>query len=232
MIAAIADSPSLPRRELDEAKSLATEFGFPLEVLRTEEFDNTDYAGNPMNRCYYCKHELFSHLKPLAQSRGFAVIAYGENASDVGDWRPGAIAAEEFKVRAPLKEAGLEKDAIRAASESLGLPTAAKPAMPCLSSRIPYGEEVTRQKVGMIEQAENILRDLGLAEVRVRHHADGPRARIELGAAEMEQFQRETFTQIEASLMAIGYQKVEVDPRGYRLGSLNAAIDLDSKAAE
>ncbi len=232
MLAAIADSPSLPRRELEEAQAVAAEFGFPLEILRTEEFDNNDYAGNPMNRCYFCKHELFSHLKPLARARGFAVIAYGENASDVGDWRPGAVAAEEFEVRAPLKEAGLSKDAIRAASRALGLPTAEKPAMPCLSSRIPYGETVTREKVAMIEQAENVLRDLGFIEVRVRHHEDGPRARIEVGAGELERLRDETFGRVEASLQAIGYNVVEVDARGYRRGSLNTVPTVEAKAEE
>ena len=222
MLAAIADSPSLPRRELDEARTIAAEFGFPLEILRTAEFANGDYASNPVNRCYYCKHELFSHLKPLARKLGFAVIAYGENTSDLGDWRPGAVAAEEFEVRAPLKEAGLDKAAIRAASHQLGLPTAGKPAMPCLSSRVPYGEPVTREKVAMIEQAENVLRDLGFAEVRVRHYETGPVARIELGTDELKQLQDETFRRVEASLWAIGYQKVEVDARGYRRGSLNA----------
>ena len=232
MLAAIADSPSLPRRELAEARSIAEEFGFPLEILSTEEFANADYSGNPVNRCYFCKHELFSHLKPLARARGFEVIAYGENTSDVGDWRPGAMAAEEFDVRAPLKEAGLSKDAIRSASRALGLPTAEKPAMPCLSSRIPYGERVTREKVAMIEQAEYVLRDLGFAEVRVRHHESvgsdesevaKPRARIEMGADEMEQLQDETFEEIQASLQRIGYSEVEVDARGYRRGSLNPA---------
>ena len=235
MLAAIADSPSLPRRELEEAQSIAAEFGFPLEILRTEEFANADYAGNPMNRCYFCKHELFTHLKPLARERGFAVIAYGENISDVGDWRPGAAAAEEFQVRAPLKEAGLSKDAIRAASRVLGLPTAAKPAMPCLSSRIPYGEEVTREKVAMIEQAENMLRDLGFAEVRVRHHQAGEgraKARIEVGKDELERLRDETFARAEASLKAIGYNTVEVDMRGYRRGSLNAVPAGDVKSAE
>ena len=235
MLAAIADSPSLPRRELEEAQSIAAEFGFPLEVLRTEEFANADYAGNPMNRCYFCKHELFTHLKPLAQERGFAVIAYGENASDVGDWRPGAVAAEEFQVRAPLKEARLSKDAIRAASRALGLPTAAKPAMPCLSSRIPYGEEVTREKVAMIEQAENMLRDLGFTEVRVRHHQGGkggPKARIEVGTDELERLRDETFERTEASLKAIGYNTVDVDRRGYRRGSLNTVPADEANSAE
>src|SRR5215831_3962777 len=169
-LAAIADSPSLPRRELEEALALAEQFQFPVRVVRTKEFENPEYLANPNNRCYFCKHELFTELGPLAKAEGFAVIAYGENASDVGDYRPGAQAAAEFQVRAPLKEAGLTKAEIRQLSAELGLPTAEKAQMACLSSRIPYGERVTEEKLGMIERAENLLRDLGFYDVRVRHH--------------------------------------------------------------
>jgi len=169
-LAAIADSPSLPRRELEEALSLARQFQFPVRVVHTAEFDNPNYLANPANRCYFCKHELFEELAPLAKAEGFAVIAYGENASDVGDFRPGAQAAKEFQVRAPLKEAGLTKAEIREFSAQLGLPTADKPQMACLSSRVPYGESVTPEKLRMIEQAEYVLRDLGFYDVRVRHH--------------------------------------------------------------
>jgi uncharacterized protein len=170
-LAAIADSPSLPRRELDEALSIAQQFDFPVRVVRTHEFENPNYLANPNNRCYFCKHELFTELAPVATAEGFAVLAYGENASDIGDFRPGAQAAAEFQVRAPLKEAGLTKSEIRELSARLGLPTADKPQMACLSSRIPYGEPVTPEKLKMIEQAENTLRDLGFYDVRVRHHA-------------------------------------------------------------
>jgi uncharacterized protein len=169
-LAAIADSPSLPRRELAEALEIAEQFHFPVQVVRTQEFDNPNYLANPNNRCYFCKHELFTELAPLAKQGGFAVVAYGENASDVGDYRPGAQAAAQFRVRAPLKEAGLTKAEIRELSAQLGLPTADKPQMACLSSRIPYGESVTEGKLKMIEQAENLLRDLGFYDVRVRHH--------------------------------------------------------------
>jgi pyridinium-3,5-biscarboxylic acid mononucleotide sulfurtransferase len=172
-LAAIADSPSLPRRELDEALALGRQFHFPVRVVRTAEFENPNYLANPTNRCYFCKQELFEELVPLAKAEGFAVIAYGENASDVGDFRPGAQAAKEFQVRAPLKEAGLTKAEIRELSAQLGLPTAEKPQMACLSSRIPYGELVTPQKLRMIEQAEYVLRDLGFHDVRVRHHESG-----------------------------------------------------------
>ncbi|MGH7973799.1 MAG: ATP-dependent sacrificial sulfur transferase LarE [Limisphaerales bacterium] len=172
-LAAVADSPSLPRREFEEAMMLGRRFGFPVEVVQTQEFDNPQYLANPNNRCYFCKHELFTELAPLARAGSYAVIAYGENASDVGDFRPGAQAAAEFQVRAPLKEVGLTKSEIRELSAHLGLPTADKPQMACLSSRIPYGESVSPAKLGMIEQAENILRDLGFYDVRVRHHELG-----------------------------------------------------------
>ena len=136
-LAAIADSPSLPRREFDQALALARQFQFPVRVIRTREFDNPSYLANPDNRCYFCKHELFTELAPLAKAEGLAVIAYGENASDIGDFRPGAQAAAQFQVHAPLKEAGLTKDDIRTLSAQLGLPTADKPQMACLSSRVP-----------------------------------------------------------------------------------------------
>ncbi len=182
-LAAIADSPSLPRREFDEALAIARQFNFPVEIVRTREFDNSDYLANPTNRCYFCKHELFTELVPLARARAFAVIAYGENASDAGDFRPGAQAASEFQVRAPLKEAGLTKAEIRGLSARLGLPTADKPQMACLSSRIPYGEAVTPEKLRMIEQAENVLRDLGFYDVRVRHHELVSASRLPVGGS-------------------------------------------------
>lgn len=169
-LAVIADSPSLPRRELAEAEELAKRFHIALRVVRTQEFNNPNYLANPNNRCYFCKHELFTELAPLARAEGFTVIAYGENASDLGDFRPGAQAASEFQVRAPLKEAGLTKADIRRFSAELGLPTADKPQMACLSSRIPYGEGVTLDKLRMIEAAEYVLRDMGFHDVRVRHH--------------------------------------------------------------
>src|SRR5580692_1032892 len=169
-LAAIADSPSLPRRELQEALDIAEKFSFPVRVVHTQEFANDNYTSNPANRCYFCKHELFEELTPLALSENFAVIAYGENASDVGDFRPGAKAAAEFQVRAPLKEIGLTKAEIRELSAQLGLPTADKPQMACLSSRVPHGEQVTPAKLSMIERAEYVLRDLGFHDLRVRHH--------------------------------------------------------------
>ncbi|MSU64279.1 MAG: ATP-dependent sacrificial sulfur transferase LarE [Pedosphaera sp.] len=226
-LSAIADSPSLPRRELFEALEIAEKFAFPVRVVRTSEFQNAEYLANPANRCYFCKHELFTELAPLARSEGFAVIAYGENASDIGDHRPGARAAAEFQVRAPLKEVGLTKAEIRELSAQLGLPTADKPQLACLSSRIPYGEAVTPEKLRMIEEGENVLRDLGFHDVRVRHHElkGGHLARIEIGSAEMKQI-FEVFEQVSAALKKAGYQHVTLDLEGYRRGSMNIGFVL------
>jgi len=250
-LAAIAVSASLPRREFEEALTIAEQFHFPVRVVKTKEFENPNYLSNPNNRCYFCKHELFTELEPLARGESFKVIAYGENASDVGDYRPGAQAAAEFQVRAPLKEAGLTKADIRELSARFGLPTADKPQMACLSSRIPYGEVVNERKLSMIEQAENVLRDLGFYDVRVRHHelkaplaltpsaagnsgsaaADqaGAKvmalARIEVGVSEMQKLlQENNFLKVADALKKIGYAHVTLDLQGYRRGSVNEAL--------
>ena len=244
-LAVIADSPSLPRRELQEALDIAGKFQFPVRVVQTAEFDNPDYLANPANRCYFCKHELFEQLTPIARAEKFTVIAYGENASDVGDFRPGAQAAAEFQVRAPLKEAGLTKAEIRELSAQLGLPTVDKPQMACLSSRIPYGEPVTPEKLAMIEAAEYVLRDLGFHDVRVRHHelrmannqsptanalssspnfqpATGHLARIELGPTEISRLVANgAMARVGEALKKIGYAHVTLDLQGYRRGSTN-----------
>src|SRR3954469_11291879 len=254
-LAVIADSPSLPRRELEEALDIAAKFGFPVRVVRTQEFDNPSYLANPSNRCYFCKHELFTELEPLAKAESFAVIAYGENASDIGDFRPGAQAAAEFQIRAPLKEAGLTKAEIRELSTRLGLPTADKPQMACLSSRIPYGEKVTEQKLGMIEQAEGVLRDLGFYDVRVRHHelkssaaalpgltkSAAPQqenagnishlARIEVGPMEMTKFLEDgVAAKVAQALKRVGYAHVTLDLQGYRRGSTNETLPQSTLA--
>jgi uncharacterized protein len=243
-LAAIADSPSLPRRELEEALALGEQFHFPVRVVHTEEFDNQQYLANPSNRCYFCKHELFTHLIPLAKSEGLSMIAYGENASDIGDYRPGAQAASEFHVRAPLKEAGLTKQEIRELSAELGLPTSDKAQMACLSSRIPYGEPVTEAKLKMIEAAEAVLREHGFYDVRVRHHelsstpfagrgaaASSHLARIEVGVAELPKFLENGLSaKIADALKQLGYRHVTVDLAGYRRGSTNEVLQTTSKA--
>jgi uncharacterized protein len=259
-LAVIADSPSLPRRELAEALQIASQCQIPVRVIKTAEFENADYLANPANRCYFCKHELFDALTPIARAEGFAVVAYGENASDVGDFRPGAQAAAQFQVRAPLKEVGLTKPEIRELSAQFGLPTADKPQMACLSSRIPYGEPVTPEKLAMIEQAESVLRDLGFYEVRVRHHelpiADcrlpiegtvvvsqsairNPQsaitrhlARIEVGSAELSKFLAgDTAARVAAALRELGYAHVTLDLQGYRQGSTNEALGGSAQKA-
>lgn len=223
-LAVIADSPSLPRRELAEALAIAAQFQIPAEVVNTAEFADDRYLANPGNRCYFCKHALFTELVPRARAGGFACIVYGENASDVGDHRPGAQAATEFKVRAPLKEAGLTKAEIRELSASLGLPTADKPQMACLSSRIPTGERVTPEKLKMIEDAEYLLRDLGFYDVRVRHHelSTGHLARIEVGPSELGRFFSENHHATVADrFRTFGYLHTTIDLAGYRRGSTN-----------
>jgi uncharacterized protein len=247
-LAAIADSPSLPRRELQEALDIAEKFSFPVRVVHTREFTNQNYTSNPANRCYFCKHELFEELTPLARAEKFAVIAYGENASDVGDFRPGAKAAAEFQVRAPLKEIGLTKAEIRELSAQLGLPTADKPQMACLSSRVPYGETVTPEKLRMIEQAEYVLRDLGFRDVRVRHHemrGDNTAAssalrtphpapslaRIELAPAEIPALLADgKLATVAEALKKIGYAHVTLDLQGYRRGSTNEVLSSAKKS--
>ncbi len=233
MLAVLADSPSLPRRELAEAREIAQAHGFPLRIVHTREFANPDYTENPVNRCYYCKHELFTRLEPIALEGGFAVLAYGENASDIGDHRPGAEAAKQFEVRAPLKEAGLAKGDIRTLSAALGLPTTDKPQMPCLSSRIPYGQVVTPEKLAMIEQAEGVLRDAGFREVRVRHHDQpgGALARLELGQAEIKRFVAEGMMEaVSLQIREAGFTDVILDTKGYRRGSLNEGLPKEALA--
>ena len=233
-LAVIADSPSLPRRELAEALQLGVQFKFPVRVVKTAEFDNPSYLANPLNRCYFCKHELFDELTPLARAENFAVICYGENASDIGDFRPGAKAAAEFQVHAPMKEVGLTKAEIRELSAQMGLPTAEKPQMACLSSRIPTGEPVTPEKLRMIEEAEYVLRDLGFYDVRVRHHELGataqPLARIEVGPKELPKLLADGVSaRVAAALKQIGYAHVTLDLQGYRRGSLNETKVANSK---
>jgi uncharacterized protein len=220
-----ADSASYPERHRALAVRLAGEFHFNHAIIRTGEMERPEYRANPADRCYYCKHELYTHLSALARERGIPVIADGNNADDRGDYRPGRQAAREFGVRSPLDEVGLTKDEIRELSRRAGLPTWDEPASACLSSRIPYFSEVTDEKLRMIERAEAVLRDLGFRICRVRHH--DRLARLELGRDEIARaLEPETAERIDRELRAIGYAHVTVDLRGYRLGSLNEALKL------
>lgn len=218
VLGVIADSPSLPRQALADALELARQIGAPVEVVATDEMSDPNYASNPLNRCFFCKSELFLKLDQLARERGFAAIAYGENADDVHQVRPGRDAAAKFAVIAPLKEAGMTKEEIRVHSRELGLPTADAPAQPCLSSRIPHGTPVTLEALGMIERAEGFVRSLGFRVFRVRHLAEeGPRARVLIAPEEMGKLDgcREALLN---GVAAAGYRSVEIDPVGYRSG--------------
>jgi uncharacterized protein len=220
-----ADSPSYPERHRALALRVARQFGLRHEIIRTAETALPEYRANPANRCYYCKRELYTHLAGLAAERGFAAVVDGSNADDRGDYRPGRQAAREFGVKSPLDEIALGKDEIRELSRRAGLPVWNEPASACLSSRIPYGSEVTEEKLRMIERAEIVLRELGFRVCRVRHH--DAIARIEIGEEEMpralDPAVRETLCR---ELRGIGYQHITLDLRGYRLGSLNEGLNL------
>lgn len=220
MLGVIADSPSLPRQALADALALAEQIGAPVEVVQTREMENPEYASNPMNRCYFCKAELFKTLEQLAAERGFKAIAYGENADDMRQVRPGRQAATEFHVVAPLRDAGLTKSEIRELSRKLDLPTADAPAQPCLSSRIPHGTRVTLDALAMVERGEAWVRSLGFRVFRVRHIVASdqpPHARVQIAPDEMDRLPK-VQSQLEGGLKAVGYSAVEVDPAGYRSG--------------
>jgi pyridinium-3,5-biscarboxylic acid mononucleotide sulfurtransferase len=223
-LAITADSPSYPERHRRLAIQIAEQFGLRHEIIRTGELERPEYRANPANRCYYCKHELYTHLSRIASGRQ-AIVIDGNNADDRGDYRPGRQAAREFGVRSPLDEVDLRKDEIRELSRLAGLPTWDEPASACLSSRIPYHSEVTDAKLRMIERAEQALRDLGFRVCRVRHH-DGL-ARLEIGRDEMPRaLDEQTAAAIVRELKAIGYKYVSLDLQGYRTGSLNEGIVL------
>jgi uncharacterized protein len=224
-LAVTADSPSYPERHRAMALAIANDFALQHEVIHTDELDRPEYRANATDRCYFCKHELYTKLTAIARARGFAAVADGSNADDRGDYRPGRRAAREFGVVSPLDEAGLSKADIRALSHAAGLPTWDEPASACLSSRIPYFSEVTDAKLRQIESAEAALRALGFRVLRVRHHDDI--ARIELGRDEMPRaLDPLVSAAIERELRALGYKYVTLDLKGYRLGSLNEGVTL------
>jgi uncharacterized protein len=223
MLAVLADSPSLGEFQRQHAIEFARTFDIPLEVIRTEEFDNPEYVQNAPDRCFHCKDELFGNLSAMARERGFAAIIYGVNADDVHDFRPGHRAAAEHGVRSPLLDAGLTKAEIRQLAKEAGLPVWDRPASPCLSSRIPYGTPVTIQNVKMIESGEDAIRGLGFRQFRVRHHGD--LVRIEIAPDELEKALDPQMAQKLASIFrALGYKYVTLDLEGYRSGSLNKVL--------
>jgi uncharacterized protein len=214
----IADSPSLPRKALSSAIAVAQNLGAQLRVIRTAELAKPEYAANPLNRCYFCKHELFDQMQRLALDERFPVLAYGENADDALELRPGAEAATEFKVRSPLREAGLTKAEIRWLSRERNLPTADQPAQPCLSSRIPHGTPVTREALLMVENAEDRLRAAGFRVVRVRYNIakDGAiTAKLQVDPSELARLYPLT-TQLERDLRLMGFSRMMIDPIGYQ----------------
>jgi uncharacterized protein len=218
MLGVIADSPSLPRQSLADALDLAQKIGVPVEVIRTDEMQDENYVSNPMNRCYYCKSELFEKLNTLAVQRKYKAIAYGENADDMKQVRPGRQAATEFSILAPLRDAGMTKAEIREESRAIGLPTADAPAQPCLSSRIPHGTPVTTIALSMIERGEALVRSFGFRVFRVRHITEEEGrflARVQIAPEEMERLEPLNGSLI-AGLEGIGYHAVEIDPNGYR----------------
>ena len=223
-LAVTAQSASMPDREMKACHQLAKEIGVKHLVVKTEEMSNPNYRANPANRCYHCKTELYSSLKKVAQQENILNILNGTNTDDLGDYRPGLDSAREQGVRSPLVEAEFNKQEVRELSRKMELSVWDKPAMACLSSRIPYGQPVTPGKLAMIEQAEDLLLSLGFTQVRVRHL--GTLARIELDKNEIPRYQNDKSVQkaVEEKLKALGFNNVVLDPEGYRMGNLNSAL--------
>jgi uncharacterized protein len=226
-VAVTADSPSVPRSELETARELARQIGIRHVVVETEEFDNPDYLKNDGTRCYHCKSELYSQVEKLLPRLGVPVIASGANLDDQGDYRPGLVAAAEHAVRHPLQEAGFTKADIRAVARHWGLPTWDKPAAPCLSSRLAPGLAVTPERTRRIEDAEGYLRSLGLRECRVRYH-EGDLARVEVPVAEITKLAAEPVrTSLAREFRRLGFKFVTLDLEGFRSGSLNELVPLE-----
>ena len=230
MLAVIADSPSLPRKELAAALAFTTGQGIPIQVISTEEMANPDYQRNDAQRCFHCKDELFQQMAKARDRLGFAHIAYGMNLDDRGEIRPGQRAAAMHGALAPLVEAQLTKVEIRTLARAAGLPIADKPASACLSSRIEYGRPVTAEALQQVERAEDALRELGFAQVRVRHHGD--LARIEIARPELSRaLSVEMLDRITVGLRTAGFLYVTLDTQGYRSGSMNDVLPASAIAA-
>lgn len=225
VLACTGVSPSLAARELQSVKDLARLLDAPLELVSTSEMDSPQYTANASNRCYFCKAELYTRLSDLARQRGFTAILNGVNADDQGDWRPGLRAASEFSVRAPLLEAGITKAQVRELAQQLGLPNWQKPALACLSSRIPYGTPVNIASLAQVEKAEAFLWDRGFANFRVRHHST--LARIEIGVNDFARLTAEPLrTELLTYFKNIGYTYVTMDLQGFRSGSGNEVLKV------
>lgn len=220
-LAVIGRSASYPAAQWETARRVAARFGVAVLEVDTDEMNDPRYAANPVNRCYFCKSELWSRLRPIAEARGLAVVVDGTNADDLGDHRPGRQAAAEREVRSPLAELGFTKADIRALSRARDIPTWAQPSSPCLSSRLPYGTAVTAERLAMVERAESALRALGITgDLRVRHF--GETARVELAPEELAAWSEPSRrAEVERAVRAAGYAAVELDPRGFRSGALN-----------
>lgn len=224
-LAVTAVSETYTRREREEAEAFTQAAGIRHRVIETNELNNNNFASNPPTRCYFCKGELFGKLREMAKRDGIGVVADGTNADDALDYRPGREAAKEAGVRSPLLEAGLTKSEIRELSRELGLSTADKPAAPCLSSRIPYGQKITREKLTQIEAAENYLRELGFPEIRVRHHDFIARIEVPPQATAEVLSHADAITK---KLESLGFFYVTLDLKGYRTGSLNEVLSVHS----
>ena len=225
-----ADSETYPASELAEARKLGELLDMRHVIVRTEELQNPDYARNPVNRCFFCKEELFAKLAPIAQREGFQTLVYGANMDDLGDHRPGMKAAQERGVKAPLIEADLWKAEIRDLSRELGLPTWDKPSFACLSSRFQYGDRITPEKLRQIDAAEEFVRSLGFRQFRVRHH--DRLARLELPADEMPRLWQDGRREaIVKRLRELGYAYVAVDLAGFQSGSANLLLKPPPKAS-
>ena len=219
VLAVTADSPSVPRREIAEARRIAQTIGARHLIMPTEEIQNSRYTANPANRCYFCKSELYSKLAEIASREKIRYVANGTNLDDLGDYRPGLQAAAEYQVVSPLKEAGLNKADVRELAKRLHLEIWDKPASPCLASRIPYGRAVTRQKLAVVEAAEEYLRGLDIRDLRVRHF--GKKARIETRASDFAVI-RQNYEHIVKKLNDLGFEEIELTE--FRSGALNSAL--------
>ncbi|GET42230.1 ATP-dependent sacrificial sulfur transferase LarE [Microseira wollei] len=225
-LAITAESPSLLPEDLEEARIQAAAIGIPHEIVQTHEMDNPNYTANPVNRCYFCKSELHDTLKPLALRRGYPYVVDGVNADDLQDYRPGIQAAKERGARSPLAEVGVTKIEVRQLSQQLGLPWWDKPAQPCLSSRFPYGEEITVAKLQRVGRAELYLRKLGLKNLRVR--SEGDTARIELPPEQIKEFiLTSDLPQLVAAFQEFGFIYVTLDLEGFKSGKLNRVLDRE-----